>query len=547
MPNLCHDVKKLLAVSSILFSMQCYAQVPDAGALQQQIDRERQQQQTQRITPEKPAIPVPMKPATGVIVTVKQFQFSGNTLLSAEQLALAVAAYLERPLDFSQLQAAAVAVAEAYRAAGWIVRAYFPEQDIKDGVVTIQVVEAVFGQLKHEGVTSERVSQNKIDAIFLAHQAVGAPVNSAAIDRALLLADDLPGVAVKGGFAPGSSNRQTDLIIRTNSEPIFTGDLVSDNSGSQATGVQRLLANVSLASPVGWGDQANLNVITTRGSDYGRLAYSVPAGSNGWRIGASASELRYRLIKAPQDPSTDKGSSNVIGLDASYPIIRSRPKNLYLNFNLDRKDFDNRISVAPEGVASRYTIDAYSLALNGNLIDNVGGGGANTANLALVSGRRAAGISTSGQHYTKLRYGLSRQQVITDDVALYIALSGQYARKNLDSSERFYLGGSTGIRAYPGGEAGGSSAYMTNLEVRWKLPERVTLTGFLDSGAVRNFENAGSNYSLSGAGITLAWKAPVGINLQATWARSIGDNPYPADVAESTKRNRFWLSVSLPF
>jgi hemolysin activation/secretion protein len=136
---------------------------------------------------------------------------------------------------------------------------------------------------------------------------------------------------------------------------------------------------------------------------------------------------------------------------------------------------------------------------------------------------------------------------VPNDVSFYAALAGQQAHQNLDSSERFYLGGANGVRAYPANEAGGSSANLANLELRWKLSDGVTLAGFIDSGAVRNYENAGNNYSLSGAGLTLLWQASAGVNLKATWASRIGNNPYPANATESNKHDRFWLSASLPF
>lgn len=94
---------------------------PDAGALQQQIERERLQQLPHRMAPERPAMPAEMRPS-GIAVTVREFRFAGNTLIPTEKLAPVVAGYLNRPLDFNQLQAAAAAVADAYREAGWIVR-----------------------------------------------------------------------------------------------------------------------------------------------------------------------------------------------------------------------------------------------------------------------------------------------------------------------------------------------------------------------------------------------------------------------------------------
>lgn len=517
---------------------------PDAGALQQQIDRERQQQLPKRLAPEKPAAPAAMKPTSGVTITVKQFRFAGNTLLSAEQLAPIVAGYLNRPLDFAQLQAAAAAVAEAYRTAGWIVNAYLPEQDIQDGIVTLQIVEAVFGKLQREGGHAGRVPSAQIDSLFAAQQAPGTSLNAGALDRALLLADDLPGISVAGSLAAGSREGETDLILKSADEPLLVGEAALDNTGSRSTGSDRLTANLSVNSPLGLGDLLSVNAIHSRGNDYLRLGYTLPVGSDGWRVGINVSDLRYKLITL--DPDKDKGTSSVAGLEASYPILRSRLANLFLNLNADHKTFDNEFG---GNTTTRYDIDSFTVAINGNLFDNWGGGGANSASLAWVSGHRDNSVGTTSERFGKLRASLSRQQVITNDVSFYAQLSGQKANKDLDTAERFYLGGAYGVRAYPSSEGGGSSGVMTNLELRWKLPEGFTLTAFHDYGHVSN--DAAMSYSLKGAGLSLAWQTPVGVNLKATWARRIGDNPNPTATGQdqdgSLDKNRLWLSASLPF
>ena len=520
---------------------------PDAGALQQQIERERQQQLPGRIAPDKPVAPAAMKAAAGVVVTVKQFRFVGNTLMTSEQLAPVVADYLNRPLDFAQLNAAAAAVADVYRAAGWVVRAYLPQQDIKDDVVTLNIVEAVFGKLKLEGTLSKRVGVRQIDAIFTAQQKPGDALNADTLDRALLLADDLPGVAVAGTLAVGSNERETDLILKLADEPIFVGEAAIDNSGSRSTGESRLTANLNITSPTGMGDLLSSNLIHTQGSDYLRLGYTLPVGNDGWRIGGNVSHLRYELIGADFAALQGRGTSDSAGLEASYPLIRSRLTNLFLNLNYDHKRFDNQSLGA---TTTRYTIDATAIGLNGNLFDNWGGGGANSAGMVYVTGSRDNDIGTTNQQFSKLKFNLSRQQVITNNVSFFAALSGQESSDRLDSSEKFYLGGVSGIRAYPANEGSGASGVLANFELRWKLPEGVVLTGFHDAGHIRNNDGSAS-YSLKGSGLSVGWQMPVGVNLKATWARRQGDNPNPSatgkDQDGSLDMNRFWLSASLPF
>lgn len=520
---------------------------PDAGALLQQIERERQHQLPQRMAPQKPALPAAMKPAAEVIVTVKEFSFAGNTLMTAEQLAPAVANYRNRSLDFAQLQAAAAAVAEVYRAAGWVVNVYLPQQDIRDGIVTLQVVEAVFGGIKIEGAMPTRVSSRQIETFFTFQQQHGASLNADALDRGLLLADDLPGITVAGSLVAGSQVGETDLALKLADEPFVIGEAALDNTGDRSTGSERLTANLSLTSPLGFGDLLTGNVIHSRGNDYLRLGYTVSVGSDGWRVGGNAYHLAYDLIAPELNALNAKGTSDSAGLEASYPIIRKRLANLYLNLNYDHRRFDNESS----GVTTtRYDIDATSIALNGNEFDSWGGGGASAARLAWVGGKRHNQVGTTSDRFSKLRYSLSRQQVIANELSVYASLTGQESNKILDGSERFYLGGAYGVRAYPSNEASGDSGVVMNLEMRWRLPDGFSLAGLYDYGHVRN-NDAAMSYSLKGYGLSLGWQTPVGANFKATWAHRIGENPNPTTTGKdqdgSLDKNRLWLSASLPF
>lgn len=555
-----HLPNNLLALCSLVIPLTAQAQTPaDAGQLLQQIERERGTALPQKTAPEITPAPQPMKAVAGVTVTVTAFRFAGNTLLSSSQLAPVVAEYLNRPVSFAELQQAAAAVAAAYRKAGWIVRAYLPQQDIQNGTITIQIVEAVFGGARLEGNPPLRLKLEHVLATVEAAQPKGAPLNAEKLDRALLLLDDLPGVTVSGSLRKGKGEHETDLILKTTDELLANGEVGADNTGARSTGRGRITGNLYLNSPLGIGDLATVNLIRSHGSDYGRLAYSIPAGSDGWRIGVSGSSLNYNLVADDFRGLDAYGNSSTVGLDASYPIIRSRLKNLYLGLNYDRKRFNNE---ANHAITTDYDIDAFSASLNGNLFDNLGGGGANNAGLTLTRGDVSLGrldlaenASLDG-HFTKLRYYLSRQQVITNSISAFAALSGQAASTNLDSAEKFYLGGAYGVRAYPANEGGGADGQLVNLELRGRLPHNFKLTGFYDLGHIRiNHDNtAGANpnsYTLKGAGLALGWQAQFGLNLKAIWARRIGDNPNPAangnDQDGSLTKNRVWLTTTLPF
>lgn len=265
--------------------------LPNAGTLQQQIDRERGVSLPKRVAPAE-APPQPLKALPGETVTVKAFRFSGNTLLTAEQLAPAVAPYLGRPISFAELQGAAAAIADAYREAGWVVRAYLPGQDIVDGVVTIQIIEAVFGGVRLDGTPSVRVPHERVLGAIDAAQGKGQPLNANKLDRAILLLDDLPGITVAGSLRKGEGENETDLGLKTADEPWVNGEVGADNTGARSTGAQRLTGGLYINSPLRVGDQVTANLIHSSGTDYGRLGYSIPVGYDGWRVGISGSSLR---------------------------------------------------------------------------------------------------------------------------------------------------------------------------------------------------------------------------------------------------------------
>jgi len=530
---------------------------PDAGALQQQIERQRPQA-LPPASPAEHATPAPAPAGTGVTVTVREFRFAGNTLVDSAHLAPAVAPYLGHPLGLNELRDAATAVANAYRDAGWVVRAYLPRQDIRDGVVTIQIVEARLGRIEAEGEPA-RIERARVLSYFQ-RQAPGQPIGAPALDRALLLADDLPGVRVAGSLQPGANDGEADLALRLSDEPLFTGQVGADNAGARSTGAARLTAQLAASSPLRLGDQLAATLLHSRGSDYLRAGWSLPVGGDGWRVGVSAAHLNYHLV-APEFAALDgRGHSTALGLEASYPLVRSRQGNLYFSAALDRKGFGNGTTA---GTTSRYHITSAGLGLSGNAFDPFGGGGASSASLLLTPGRVHLGAPDIGENpaleggFHKLRYALARQQALSGSVSLYASLAGQWTRHRLDSAEKFYLGGPWGVRAYPVNEGAGDSGQLVNLELRWSLPQGLLLTGFYDWGRVTqnadgSAPSSGPNrYHLKGAGLSLAWQGPHGISVSATWARRQGGNPNPTatglDQDGSRHRNRWWLSASLRF
>lgn len=538
---------------------------PDAGQLMQQNQRNKAADLPRKgAGTELSAPPATLGMASGATVAVKSFRFQGNALLSDAQLQRTVTGYLDRKLDFKELQEVTALVSKRYMAEGRLARAFLPAQDVTDGQVTIQILEARYGgaQVEQGG---QRLSPDQARAMMEQGQVRGQALDLVALDRALLLVSDLPGVKASASLVPGSAPGETAVVLNLRDQDLLTGQVSLDNSGTRSTGALRANAILSWNSAMGIGDHWTAQFSQNQGSSFVRLGASMPVGPQGARVGLTGSALRYHLVGSDFDALNARGTASSLGLEASYPLIRSRERNLALQGAYESKHLRNKANGAD---ISDYKSDGLTLGLAGNQFDDLGGGGATTAYFGVQFGKLDLGgspsepLDTAGPRaagsFHKLRYQLSRQQTLAAGVSGYVSLQGQWANRNLDSSERFYLGGPQAVRAYPVNEGGGAIGQLVNAELRWRLDDGWRVTGFVDWGHIKtnvdaNFTGATSpnTYSLKGAGLSVDFAGPNGLDASLIWARRIGDNPMAdargRDLDGSLERNRFWLLVSQQF
>jgi hemolysin activation/secretion protein len=540
-------------------------QAPDAGSLLRQAEPQRVLPQPIAEAAAAPAAPVP---ATGPTLVVTRFEFEGQQRFTDAELTPLVAGFVARPVTLSELESAAARVAQHYRDADWLARVIVPPQTVDRGIVRLRVIEARLGGARFSNDTDQaalRVRPDDIRAWVLANQAVGEPLQLSAIERGLLLAGDLPGLRLTGSQVAGAGEAMTDVLLNARNSDLLIGNLSADNLGSRATGAERLLARAMIDAPFGLGEQFEVQAQASRGTRYGRLAASLPLGHQGWRLSASVAALDYRLTTAPFAALDARGQSRNTNLGLSYPVIRATDRNLYVSATAESKRLRNRTAA---GVGSDYAIRSVDLGFNGNMIDSLGSGGLTTASLALTLGKAdldgspnqaadAASVATHG-HYQVLRYRLARNQTLGPLLTLVAGISGQSTNRNLDSAEKFYLGGPNGVRAYPVNEAGGARGHLINIELQRPIPDfNCTASVFYDHGAItvnpRNgFAGAPSlnHFALRGWGLGLSARTDR-LSYSVTLARRIGRNPAAApdgrDQDGSAARTRLWLNAGISF
>jgi hemolysin activation/secretion protein len=493
--------------------------------------------------------------AEAVRIRVNALRIEGATLFPESEL-LALTGF--RPgseLSLADLQAMAARIAEHYRRNGYFVaQAFLPAQDIRDGAVAIVVSEGRLGrvQLNNETNVSDRVAQSA-----LAGLEPGAVLTARPVERSLLLLSDLPGVNVRSTLVPGVAPGTSDMAVDLTPGRKVTGSVDADNAGNRYTGAWRLGATVNLNEPLGLGDVASLRLLTSgEGLKYARASYQLQAGVA--QLGVAYSFLDYSLGKE-FEPLGAHGTARIASVWGRYPVVRSRDDNLYLQLALDDRRFSDHVDSVPSLTERNSRVLMASVF--GDHRDGFGGGGVDSYALTWSTGQldietpaaRALDAATarSNGHYDKLSFAAMRLQRLGGSrFSVYAGVLGQVASKNLDVSEKMSLGGMSGVRAYPEGEAYADEGVLLTLEGRMDLPPleavpgRLQLVAFVDSGHVRINRNPwapGDNgRTLSGAGVGVNWADPGNFLVRAYYAHRIGGGHA---ISAPDRSGRFWVQL----
>ena len=548
--------RKLLPFAFIAFGpAAALAQTPTAGSQIQQIPA------TPVLPKAAPDIridagrPASAESADSMKIVVNNVRVTGARAYSEAALVALTGFKPGAEMSMAGLQRMANMIAERYRSDGYLLaQAYLPTQDIKNGVVTIAVLEGQYGKIsfRNQSNVPNSMLASQVDTLRGGDVVLRPPLESG-----LLLLSDLPGVTIKSTLVPGASVGSADLIIDVTPGRRVTGSIDADNAGNRYTGQNRLGATVNVNELLGLGDVASLRVLSSgKGLDYARASYQIQVGKA--RAGMAYSKLNYELGKEFA-PLRAHGTASIASVFASYPLIRSRNENLFAQLAFDTKKFHDKIDLT--GTASDKKTNVLMASLYGDRRDQIGGAGANAFSLTVSSGELEirtpevlaidALTARSNGHYNKLAYSISRVQRVTDTVSLSAALNGQIASKNLDVSEKMELGGMNAVRAYPEGEAYADQGNVLSLEARLLLPKlsahqpgQLQLVGFADTGRVTRERDpwiAGPNSrTLSGAGVGLVWSEGSNFMVRTYYARKLG-----SEMATSApdKSGRFWIQA----
>ena len=300
---------------------------------------------------------------SGARFRVSSIQISGATAFSDLELLPLVEDVAGHEVTLADLEAAAAHITQFYRANGYpVARAYIPAQRVERGGVEIAVLEGRYGKLdvRNNSRLSESFVRNTLRAA-----AADEVIETAALDRDLLLLKDLAGVAVTATLAPGDAVGTSDLVVDIGAAPMFSGTLETDNFGNQYTGELRYGGSAAVANLAGRGDLLTVRGLISEDSGlwYGRAAYLIPVTSGGLRAGGAVSHTYYSLGDKFRSLDAD-GEANIFSLLAQYPVLRSIRANIDVQTAFNYFDLNDELGAVNS--SDPRSMQSMSLTVSGN-------------------------------------------------------------------------------------------------------------------------------------------------------------------------------------
>lgn len=448
----------------------------DPGVLMREADRELDEPLADpdlEIRIPEPSQEVPPGAATTRFV-LNDLSLDGAIAIHPEELAPIWSSLLGRQISLADLYGIAASISAHYRSAGYILSlALVPAQEIQDGRVRLEVIEGFVSKVVIEG------HQHELRGFIRAQTArieQSKPLRAAALERSLLLINDLPGVSARAVLKPSAEVMGASDLHLVVTQSYGSLHAQANNYGSKFNGPYRASVGFTLDSILGLHEQTTFRSITTFDDEF----HLWQAGQRHF-LGSWGTTLDGNLTWVVTEPGSTldeldvEGDSLAFSVGMEHPFIRSRATTLRAFARFDYLDSDNSILNQPS------TDDQLRSLRIGGSVDSVDRFlGINRLDLALSQGLpildhtedddpNASRPDASGE-YTKLTGSASRLQGLYRQLNLLVEVSGQYAFADLLVSEQFLYGGQRLGRGYDVGELTGDHGVGILAELQYAIP-----------------------------------------------------------------------------
>jgi hemolysin activation/secretion protein len=496
---------------------------------------------------------------------ISGFDVAGNTLLPAGAVQAAVAPFTGQGRDFGDVQRALEALEDLYHARGYnVVTVQLPEQELKGGVVRLNVIEV---RVRRVEVTGNQWFSDANVRASLPTLAPGRTPNLQDVSANLKLVNENPAKKAKLNLAGGGADEDVDARVEVADERPWKIVLNADNTGTDATG--RTHAGVLVQHANLWGlDHVGSLQYTTTSEHPDRVAvwaagYHVPLYAVGDSVDlfASYSNVDSGAVNAGLFDLAVSGKGAVYGARYNHILPKRGDFESRIVYGLDVKAFRNSVVFGGQNFGNDATVRPLSVAYAGSagigdggvagladfsvaLVRNVPGGArASAADFAAVRAGARAG-------YTLLRVSGALTRALPGDWQARLLLNGQLTGDALVPGEQFGAGGGTTVRGFGERDLAADSGLLANAEIytpnlcpraQWQC----RVLGFVDGARGRRnhaLPGEATSATIASAGLGLRLAVATNANVQLDFGHAL----HAAQV-HPTSRNKLHVRMALAY
>jgi hemolysin activation/secretion protein len=416
------------------------------------------------------------------VFPVTGYQVQGNTLLSAQRVAAVTQEFTGPNSDFETIQRALEALEKAYLSEGYgSVKVEIPEQELDSGVVSLQVVEGVLGEVVVE-------TNPYFDAANVVHSLpalrAGRSVNIFELNRNLVLANEGGSKLSTVTFKRNVNNKDVDVNVKVVAEDPQRWLLVLDNTGTAATGQYRVGLVYQHANVFSRDHALSVQLMTSpdHTSQVGivGLGYKVPLYGWDGTLDFSASHSSVdsgQVAQAGGGPNLSiSGQGDTVGMRYTHNVDSSAQWQHKVSVGLESRSYGNNVttvaggsSLVPSlatrplslGYTATYRTTERDTAWGATWMQNLPGGtNGNTSDFNQAGGRAGA----KGDFQT-LKFNLQWTERFASQWAFRASASAQLTDDLLIAPEQFGAGGADSVRGFGERELAADQGLRIGLEL----------------------------------------------------------------------------------
>lgn len=467
---------------------------------------------------------------TIVIATGGEGELKANRLRDLTRLASNERRKYPPSISIDELHRIADVLTVAVRAEGYTFDSlYLPPQTVANGIVQFRYQKTILASINV--INNTEYDDKRLRKPFKGF--IGERVFAPRIENIVYAMQAQPTLAVFAFYSRGPRQGEVVLNLRVDEreQPFYS--LRAENYGSQATGKNRLVAELKGSSLLADFDRATLAILTTQGegsTTYGYLNYRyvLPSLNTSWELGVG--DTRYALGSNFEQLEAT-GSSRSLRLDINRVLSHNPKHGQHMGlgafhktsrFGSDDTLFDDALgrdetsTGAVINYSANHTLGAGRIAFGASLI-----GGEFTQDAG------------EGQTLAKLEYHFFASTQFNNSsrfaVQPRLFIRGQQADKTpLPAIETLSLSGFYGVRASPVGMVSSDSGVLVSAElhlpvlVNTQLVEQPFVAApyvFFDTGS-------GEQYRADGTDALSVEQSGFGVGLNLRWGRFSANATY---------------------